>query len=212
MAILFDLDGVLIDSETEYTEIWADIESSRPTGIKDFPLIIKGTTLPHILSTYFPEELHEGIVKELTERESRMRYDWCPGAEKFLHELKKAGIPSAIVTSSMPDKMEKLLAIHPGLRDLVEVVVDASAVTESKPHPQGYLLAAERLGVNPSDCIVAEDSLQGMEAGKRAGAFVLGITGTVGREKAQGHADILVSSLAEITLPGLINSYNSLRR
>ena len=208
IGFLFDLDGVLIDSEREYTRIWSDIESKYPTGVSDFPRVIKGTTLPHILDTYFPENIHAQIVRELVTRENHMVYDYCPGAEKTLAALKEYCIPAAIVTSSMPDKMEKLFRIHPELRSMVGTVVDASVVTHSKPDPQGYLIAADRLGRKPSRCVVIEDSLQGMAAGKNAGAFVIGLSMTLGEKSVAGHADKIIDTLADISVDEILSLIN----
>lgn len=109
VGALFDLDGVLIDSETEYTRIWDDIEACFPTGIEDFPLVIKGTTLPHILDTYFADEpVRSQVVEMLRDRENRMEYRPIAGALEFLDALAEAGIPSAIVTSSNDEKMANL--------------------------------------------------------------------------------------------------------
>ena len=77
IGFLFDLDGVLIDSEREYTRIWTDIDKAYPTGIENFALKIKGTTLDNILSTYYPEEeVKKNVKRMLDEEESAMKYDY----------------------------------------------------------------------------------------------------------------------------------------
>lgn len=203
-AILFDLDGVLIDSETQYTRIWAAIDRAFPTGIQDLPHVIKGTTLPAILSTYFRADDYDAITAMLRDNESRMVYEYCPGAEKLLHRLHSQGVRTAIVTSSKKDKMANVWSQLPELRKLVDAVVDADSVTRSKPDPQGYLLGADAVGVLPSQCVVVEDSIQGIMAGKRAGCKVVGLTGTFGRQAVeQSEADVVIDSLEDIQVERL---------
>ncbi len=196
-AILFDLDGVIIDSETEYTTIWSEIERLFPTGVQDFARVIKGTTLPDILNTYFPAQQHEAVTAQLRQREAQMQYEYCPGAYTLLKALKESEIQTAIVTSSKADKMQYLRQLHPELFDMVDVVIDADSVTRSKPDPQGYQLAMQALQTTPAKCIVIEDSLQGVRAGKNAGAYVIGLTGTMGRNIIAPEADLCIDSLQE---------------
>lgn len=187
---LFDLDGVLIDSETEYTRIWTEIESHFPTGIPGFALRIKGTTLPDILDTYFPgAELQERVKAMLVESEERMVYRLLPGVEAFLDRLEAMDIPAAIVTSSSPAKMERVYAQLPGFRERFRAVVTSADVTHSKPHPEGYLKAAERLGLPAEACLVFEDSIAGARAGRAAGARVVTLATTLPMDKIspEGH-------------------------
>lgn len=203
-AVLFDLDGVLIDSEAQYTRIWADIDYAFPTGVPDLPHVIKGTTLPSILSTYFRAEDHSAITAMLRDNERRMVYEYCLGAEELLHKLRSAGVRTVIVTSSKKEKMANVWRQLPGLRGLVDAVVDADSVTRSKPDPQGYLLGADAVGVTPQQCVVVEDSLQGITAGKRAGCKIIGLTGTFGRPAIeQSEADVVLDSLEEFKVENL---------
>ena len=86
-AALFDLDGVLIDTEPIYTRIWSDIESRFPTGIPDFALSIKGNTLPRILGENFKPEDHDEIKRLLVEAEEKMEYPLYPDTVRFLKSL-----------------------------------------------------------------------------------------------------------------------------
>lgn len=190
---LFDLDGVLVDSETEYTRIWGEIESCFPTGIADFPLVIKGMTLPHILGSYFPDgRVRSEVVAMLRERESRMEYRPVEGAIDFLDSLSAEGIPAAIVTSSNEEKMSNLYRQLPGFRERFASVVTACDVVNSKPDPEGYILAAKRLGLPPCRCCVFEDSFSGLEAGRRAGCTVVALATTNPRHTLEGKADAII--------------------
>lgn len=204
-AVLFDLDGVLIDSEGLYTAFWA--ETGRLFGVPSptFAADIKGTTLKSILN-YFPgEELKAKVIQRIHDFEDTMQYQLFPGVEDFLKALKQAGIPTAIVTSSDEVKMACLYSQLPILREMVDVVIDASMVTRSKPDPQGYILAAEKLGREPKNCYVFEDSLQGLEAGRSAGATVIGLATTNSVEAVQPLCDYLLPSFVGLSVSELLN-------
>ncbi len=193
-AALFDLDGVLIDSEGVYYDFWDDIEKRFPTGIPDFASAIKGSTLKKIMEYYPDPEVKKDVIELLKEQEQSMRYVIFDGVVPFLDELKKRDVPCAIVTSSNEDKLRKLFAQNEGFADHFDVVITDRQVTRSKPDPQGYLLAAERLGCDPSDCVVFEDSFSGLEAGRHAGAIVVGLATTNSRESIKGKADKIIDN------------------
>lgn len=201
---LFDLDGVLIDSEGIYTEFWHDIDCRFPTGIERFEYVIKGNTLGNILDTYFPEqEVRNEILHDLRLHEETMEYRFFDGVEQFLHDVRLAGVLSAIVTSSNEKKMNHLFMSLPSLRQLVDIVITENDVSRSKPDPEGYNLAAERLGLRPERCIVFEDSMAGVEAGRRAGGAVVGIATTNPAERLMEFADMVSESLAALNIEEL---------
>lgn len=177
-AALFDLDGVIIDSESSYTRFWADIDSRYPTGVEDFAKAIKGTNLASILKHWSDSSLIQRITDELHEFETHMEYTPYDGARQLLESLRAEGVATALVTSSDSVKMQLLYKRRPWIAELFDTIVTGSDVSRSKPDPEGYATAARRLGYDPSRCIVVEDSLQGIEAGRRAGAMVIGIATT----------------------------------
>ena len=200
-AALFDLDGVLIDTETTYTRIWDDIEKVFPTGIENFALKIKGTTLPDILSTYFPDQTtQEEVMVLLRKSEDEMTYPLFDGVMRLLGELREHGIPAAIVTSSGSEKMARIAAEQPEFIGMFDAVVSDADVTYSKPDPDPYLTGARKLEIKPCDCVVFEDSFAGMESGRRAGCKVIGIATTNPRESIVGKADYIADSIAELTV------------
>lgn len=205
-GVLFDLDGVLIDTEGIYTGIWEEIESCFPTGIPDFAHVIKGNTLPRILNTYFRPEDHQPIVSMLKEREDNMSYPLFEGVMDFLHQLGDAGIPCAIVTSSSDRKMEFIRDRIPEFMACFEALITDSKVEHSKPHPDPYLKGAAALGVAPEKCIVFEDSYSGLEAGRAAGAKVVALATTNPYETLTDKADIVINGFENIILEDLIAS------
>lgn len=205
LGFLFDLDGVIIDSEKEYSEIWRQINKEYPTGIDNFEEKIKGTTLHNILNEHYPDPEVQAKVKNLLyELESRMKYEFKEGSEELLHEINNREYPLALVTSSDRVKMKHLDDELPGLIDFFDQVITGDMVKCSKPDPEGYLLAAEILKVKPEKCVVFEDSLQGVKAGKNAGAFVVGIAGTLKGFVLQPFVDKVIDSLIDFDLDGLI--------
>ena len=195
-GMLFDLDGVLVDSEGEYSKFWGAM-GDRYGLVSTFASDIKGTTIGEILQN-FPESDRDGILAAINEFEANMEYPVYPGVMEFLGRLKKAGIPSAIVTSSDNVKMDLLFGRRPELREMVNVVITGSMVSRSKPDPEGYLKGAELIGAPVEECCVFEDSLQGLQAGRSSGATVVGISTTNSREKVAPLADITVDRFEEI--------------
>lgn len=205
-AALFDLDGVLIDTEPVYTAIWRDIECSYPTGIENFAMKIKGTTLEQILDRYYPDEIvqHE-VCRMLVERENDMTYPVFEGVMEFLEDLAGCGIPSVIVTSSNDAKMQRLAGREPRFHSYFAAVITDSCVTHSKPHPEPYLVGASSVGASPKDCLVFEDSFAGMEAGRAAGATVIGLATTNPRESIVGKADAIIDGFGGLTVSSLLD-------
>lgn len=198
-AFLFDLDGVLIDSEHIYTEIWTRIGEAFPTGRPSFASEIKGCTLENILATYYPDpEIRAKVEARLYEEEEKIKYKLIPGAERLLDDIKRLGVPVALVTSSNDIKMSHLWSQHPELKDMFDAIVTGDDVKESKPNPEGYLTAAYKVGAMPLRSAVIEDSLQGVKAGRNAGSYVIGISGTLGAEILAPYCDEIHSSVADI--------------
>lgn len=198
-AVLFDLDGVLIDSEGLYTQFWAEVDRRYPTGIDNFAVAIKGNTLQKIYDKYFPDpELQSAITADLMAYEDAMPLDFFDGVPEMVRRLRADGWRTAVVTSSNPVKLSKLRSRHPEFDELFELLITDADVTRSKPDPQGYLLAAERLGCRPEDCVVVEDSIHGLHAGRAAGGRVVGIATTLPRAVVEPLADVTLDTAADL--------------
>lgn len=207
VGVLFDLDGVLIDSEGLYTEFWEDIEKIYPTGVKDFAYVIKGNALFKILDTYFTgEDVKADIIERVHRFEHNIVYPIFDGVTTFLDSLKANGIPAAIVTSSDNVKMESLFSIYPEFRQYFDAVITGSDVSHSKPHPEGYIKAAQAIGCAPDDCYVFEDSIQGLEAGMASGATVIGLTTSNPVHRLKGKAHDLIDGFMGYTVQRMLTA------
>lgn len=207
-AALFDLDGVLIDSETLYTQFWKRVGERHHLPSPTFAYDIKGTTLNDILTTHFPDpKVRADVDRLLHDFENEIVYPVFPGALEFVDALRAAGLKTVIVTSSDSKKMEFLFRQHPDFPTHFDAIVTACDVTHSKPHPEPYLVGASKAGVKPSECLVFEDSYQGLESGRRAGCKVIGISTTNPASEVRLRSDVEAPSLASLQprLPELID-------
>lgn len=206
IVFLFDLDGVLIDSEKEYSKIWAEIDRRFVSGVENLPIVIKGMTLDEIISTYFPgEERGNNVRNTLHQLESEMKYEWLPGAKDLLSGLRNKGIPTVLVTSSDRKKMAHLREELPETEDFFSHIITGDLVSRSKPDPEGYLKGMELCCINPCGSVVFEDSLQGVKAGRNSGAYVIGVSGTLPAATISPYSDRVIESLVEIDLEELID-------
>mgnify|MGYP001771503597 FL=1 len=189
---LFDLDGVILDTEGSYTAFWDDY-GSRHFSEKDFGLKIKGQTLVKILGDYFPEENErKAITDAINDFERKMSYPFVPGVENYIKSLKSNGIRTAVVTSSNLLKMENVYRCHPGFREMFDMILTSEDFSESKPSPYCYLKAMRLFGAGPEDCVVFEDSLAGLQAARASGAFVTALTTTNPEEVVRNYADLVI--------------------
>ncbi|MCI6823165.1 MAG: HAD family phosphatase [Bacteroidales bacterium] len=192
-AVLFDLDGVIVDTEGQYSRFWKQIGEEYLPGVPDFAPAIKGRTLTQIYDTYFPDSADRAAITErLYAFERQMDFPYIAGVREFLETLQEQGVPTAIVTSSNCDKMVCLYACHPEIKNLVTAVLTAEDARRSKPAPDCYLAAAERLGVEIGKCLVFEDSPGGLAAGRASGAFVAGVCTSLAAAEIEPICDMYI--------------------
>lgn len=197
-AALFDLDGVVIDSETLYTAFWNEINEVYPVDIPNFAIAIKGRTLQEILDVYPTQEIRDDITSRLMRFQDEMVFNPLPGVVDFLNHLHAAGVPAALVTSSDSRKIDKMRLKAPELLQLFDIVIDGSMVSRSKPDPQGYLMAAQKLSADIAGCVVFEDSINGLKAGRASGATVVGLATTCSKEQIEPFSDYIIERWSEI--------------
>ena len=179
-AALFDLDGVVFDTEPQYTRFWAEQGRRFRPDVDYLALRIKGQTLDHILATWFAhiEGCREELLRALDDFERNMNYPCIPGFEAFLQELHERGVKTAVVTSSNQPKMQHVYREHPDFAARFDAVLTSERFSRSKPAPDPYLLGAEVLQMPVQQCVVFEDSLNGLRSGQSAGMCVVGLSTT----------------------------------
>ena len=179
-AALFDCDGVIIDTESQYSDFW---KTQNELYLPDDPnmyIKIKGSTLKQIFDRYFKgmTDTQEEITKSLNKFERSMTFSYIPGVVDFIKHLRARGVKTALVTSSNDEKMAQVYEQHPEFKSFFDVMITADKVTKSKPDPQCYLKAASELGIGSEKCFVFEDSFAGLEAGMSAKMKVIGLATT----------------------------------
>ena len=180
IAFLFDLDGVLIDSESQFDLLWDEMTEEYHLDVEDIASKVKGTPTVDIIRNYFGHfspKVQDEIARKIAHFEQNMDINPIPGAYEFLQKTKEAGIRTALVTSSNNEKVDANLAKTP-MRPFFDTIVTADRSTKGKPDPMPYLLAAEDLNIPPENCIVFEDSFLGIQSGNAAGMRVIGLATT----------------------------------
>ena len=201
IVALFDFDGVVVDTEPQYTLFWDEKGKKYHPEIPNFGHHIKGQTLIQIYKQFFrePEGLQDEITRQLLDYELTMHFEYIDGVVDFMKELREKGVKLAIVTSSNDAKMANAYREHPELKTMVDCIVTADRVTHSKPHPECFLLGAEMLGVEKDNCIVFEDSFHGIEAGNRAGMKVIGLATTNSAEAIAAKCALVIPDFTDFT-------------
>lgn len=201
LAALFDLDGVIIDTEPQYTEFWAEVATDFQLPDDDFAARVKGQTLTYIFDNYFPnEEVQDELQKRLYAFEQQMDYPYVEGAVDFLKVLRQANVKTAVVTSSNREKMKNVYAAHPEIKQLFTTIQTSENTPRSKPAPDCYLLAAKHLGFDIKSCVVFEDSINGLRAGRDSGAYVVGLTTSNPEEIIAPFADFVIPDFKALSL------------
>ena len=140
-----------------------------------------------------------------------MEYNYIRGAREFIITLKKAGIHTAIVTASDEEKMQRVLAIHPEFTDMFDYILTSKDYTTGKPAPDCYLKGAEIFEASPRECVVFEDSINGLHAGRESGAYVVALTTTNSYAVVSALANLVINDLSELTLPTLLQQFEQQR-
>lgn len=201
-AALFDLDGVVLDTEPLYTIFWGRTARHYRPDIPDLEYKIKGQTLTQIFDAYFPEAVRQEITQALDDYELNMDYRYIRGFQAYVQTLRGKGIKTAVVTSSNRAKMAGVYAHLPEFQSQFDAILTAEDFAASKPDPDCYLTAARRLGTAIGDCLVFEDSFNGLKAGRAAGMRTIGLATTNSRESIAPLADTVIDDYSQAaTLP-----------
>jgi HAD superfamily hydrolase (TIGR01509 family) len=206
-AVLFDMDGTIVDTEpywitAEYALVeayggqWSDAHAHALVGNA---LLVSAEYLrEHGSVPLSPAEIVERLLDDVV-RAVRRKVPWRPGAVELLRELGRAGVPCALVTMSYARLAAEVAAQLPA--DAFAAVVTGDQVSDGKPHPEAYLTAAARLGVEPARCVAIEDSPTGVASAEAAGCVVLAVPHAVPILRAPTRT--IVDSLTDVDLARL---------
>lgn len=205
-GVIFDLDGVLVSTDEYHYRSWVRLctEEGFTFFNREFNHKFRGVgrmECVHILLTAAGEHYTPERQKEVAERKNRYFAEsletvtpecLLPGALDMLHALRKRGIKIAVASNS---RNAKTIIEKTGIGGLLDVIVDGYDITNSKPDPEVFLVAAERLGLPALDCLVVEDAVAGIVAANSAGMRSLG----VGSPDMLPNATTIIRDLSEIT-------------
>lgn len=210
-AVIFDLDGVIVDTVPAHYVAWKSIadELGIPFGKKENEQL-KGVSriksMEKILALGSMTKTKEEILA-LTDKKNKIYVniisqmtpdDILPGVVDFLNLLEKHGLPKAIGSAS---KNTPTILQAVGLSGRFDCIVDGNSVARSKPDPQVFLKGAEGMGMSPDQCVVFEDAISGVKAAKAGGMYCIG----VGKPEVLGEADLVVPDMKNVDLKTLEN-------
>jgi HAD superfamily hydrolase (TIGR01509 family) len=217
-AVLWDMDGTLINSEPLWIEQerllmahlgaeWSESDALHCVGgpMARVDAYMRSKLSPEQQRRFQPLELTGKLLKRMEERFSQ-GVDFAPGSQHLLNEMKSHSIKLALVTASSRPLLDA--ALKSIGTDYFEATISDNDVAQSKPHPEGYRLAASRLGVNIERSLIIEDSITGMTAAIASGAYVLGIPHFT--ELPSGPKVIHLQTLDGLNLSGLSKNFASL--
>ncbi len=206
-GIIFDLDGVLVDTGRYHHQAWketADCEGFEMT--EEFFFSTFGMQNHQVIPMLIEDVGADDIARISEEKEQRFRnlvtdgIQLLDGAEQLLAALRIHGYKTSVGSSTIRKNLE-LIMTHTRAEAMFDALVWGEDVRNGKPAPDTFLRAAEKMDVEPGCCVVIEDASAGVEAGKTAGMAVIGVTGTRTREELSlVGADLVVDSLTELTI------------
>lgn len=203
-AILFDMDGVIVDSLHYHYLAWKKMFEDKGGEVsKETVLLHEGRNSREILPILMeeseiciPESEWESFIDQKREYyRSIVELSFYPDAFETISELKNRGFKTALVTASARKNMEK--SINPVRRKLFDIIVTAEDVPMAKPNPEPFLKAKEKLGVNANECVVIENAPLGIDAAKNAQMICIAIETTLGKSYLQ-RADFIINNINEL--------------
>lgn len=206
-GVIFDMDGVLILSADAHYRSWRDVAARHGVEVP-YEKFLKtfGRTNPDIIRLWWGEGVSRELLGEIAEEKERefraiihTDVPLAPGCVELLEGVRDAGMPMAVGSSAPPENIE--LVLRAGrIGAYFTALVDGSEVKRGKPEPDVFLLAAKKLGLPASECVVVEDAPAGIAAAVAAGAVPIGIAATHGADelRAAGAVHVL-PSLADLT-------------
>ncbi|GAB3016747.1 beta-phosphoglucomutase [Spirosoma pulveris] len=210
-AFLFDLDGVIVDTAIFHYQAWKRLANElgfdiseefneRLKGVSrmeslDLILAHGGLTLPDEKKTELAAQKNEWYLELVSRMNSD---DILPGVATFFSQVRKAGLQTALgsVSKNAPLILERI-----GMTQAFDAIIDGTKISKGKPDPEVFTKGADELEVSPAECVVFEDAVAGVEAGKRAGMFVVGL----GAADVLTQADLVAPSLESLTVQEVLS-------
>ena len=215
-GLVFDFDGLILDTETPEYQILEEMFQSYGTTL---PLTEWSAALGASFASFDPMVYLEKKVGRLVDQDL-LYQTWkqqslalieqqplLPGVLQLIKEAQQRNLKLAVASSSPGDWVLNHLS-RLGMVDFFEIILTSDNVSQIKPHPELYLKAVEALGLKPSEAIAFEDSPNGIKAAKAAGLFCVAVLNPITRQLDTDHADLVIDSLAEISLDKLIEKTN----
>jgi beta-phosphoglucomutase family hydrolase len=216
-AVIFDMDGVVVDNISYHFDAWRQFAARYGRSLSDDELTryVNGRVAREVLEYLFRQALTDEEVHRYTEEKEGVYRDLyrphlapTEGLLSFLETLRTNSIPTAVATSAPYSNIDFTLG-GTGTRTYFREIVDARHVKRGKPDPEIYLQAADRLGMPPDRCIVIEDALLGVQAGLAAGMKVIGITTTHSADELS-NTHLVIDDFRALSLPVLRQLVDSL--
>ena len=213
LAVIFDMDGVLVDSYQAHFESWRAVAAEEGLAITEaqFATTFGCTSREIIAAMWGKGHYDDGQIAALDERkEAAFRqiieadFPVMPGATQLLRSLHGAGFALAVGSSGPPENIDLVLD-RLEARALFSAVVTGMDVTRGKPDPQVFQIASERLAVPPARCAVVEDAPPGVAAANAAGMTSIGFASTGRTPQQLSDADLTITSLGELS-PEIVRS------
>lgn len=208
-AIIFDMDGVLVDSEPFHIEIEkqqflqsklsvSNEEHSQYMGVAS-DVMWKEIAEHHSINVSVEDLIEQFKIKSIQYFSELEEIPIMPGLVDFLEKLSRNNFPMAVASSSYPEII-KIILEKTGLRKYFQVVVSSQEAGKSKPEPDVFLLAARKLGIPAKECMVVEDSANGIKAAQAAGMSCVAYQGTGANPQSQKEADAVVKSYGQLEM------------
>jgi beta-phosphoglucomutase family hydrolase len=209
MAVIWDMDGVIADTAPFHLKAWQKAFRARGFEVteEDFKRNF-GQRNDTIIRNLLGRDASSNEIETITEEKENAfrssaagKIEALPGAIELINTLSAQGYKLALASSGPRQNIELVLTSL-GIKDNFQAIVSGRDVTEGKPSPQSFLLAAEKLGVSPEHCIVIEDAVAGVTAARRSGMHSIAVTNTHPAIKLK-EADLVVDSLEKVSLDDL---------
>jgi len=212
-AVIWDMDGVLLDSEHVHFDSWRLVFKKHGLTFDDRSLTeIFGMTSGQVVRRIGAGHLPDEEIARLIEEKDLVFQDWIkkearflPGAREWLEKFSAGGLPQALASSSSYDSIDVILGAL-GARHYFKVILSGRDLP-SKPDPHLFLQAAQRLGVQPEECLVIEDAVVGVSAAKGAGMTCLAVA-TTNHIEALRAANLVRGSLDDVRYDEIVQLFN----